>query len=175
MIAEAKRERTRTVTWDDPKPARLQAKRMAGMDFFNAMRRGELPEPPFGRLLGMDLFDCGDGRFSMSVAPEECHYNPMGCVHGGILTTLLDSVMTAAVQTALPAGKVCLTLQINVNFLKPVFVRTGEILAEGKLVSLGRQVATAEGRIVGVDGSVYATGTTTCAVLDGSTNPASPQ
>jgi uncharacterized protein (TIGR00369 family) len=144
---------------------------MAGTDFFNAMRRGELPEPPFGRLLGMDLFDCGDGRFAMSVQPQECHYNPMGCVHGGILSTLLDSVMTAAVQTALPAGKGCMTLQINVNFLKPVFVRTGEVMAEGTLVSMGRQVATAEGRIIGVDGSVFATGTTTCAVMDGSSKP----
>jgi uncharacterized protein (TIGR00369 family) len=159
--------RTRTVTWDDPKPARLQARRMAGTEFFDAMRRGQLPEPPFGRLLGMDLFDCGEGRFTMTLQPQECHYNPMGCVHGGILATLLDSVMAAAVHTALPAGKGYLTLQINVNFIKPVFERTGEILAEGKLISCGRQVATAEGRIIARDGNVYATATTTCLIMEG--------
>lgn len=98
----------------------------------------------------------------------------MGCVHGGILTTLLGSVMTAAVQTALPLGKGCMTLQISVNFLKPVFVRTGEVMAEGTLVSIGRQVATAEGRIIGVDGSVYATGTTTCLVMEGTASRTAP-
>lgn len=140
---------------------------MSGSELFDKMRRGEIPEPPFARLLGIELFDAGEGRFTMTLLPQECHYNPMGCVHGGILTTLLDSVMSAAVHTSLEAGQRYLTLGINVNFLKPVFERTGEVMAEGKLVSLRRLVAIAEGRIVDARGEVCATGTATCMVLDG--------
>ncbi len=139
---------------------------MSGTDFFKAMRRGEIPEPPFGKLLGMDLFDVGEGRFTMTLQPQECHYNPMGCVHGGILATLLDSVMSAAVHTTLTAGKGYMTLEIKVNFLKPVFEHTGEIVAEGKVISSGIQVATAEGKVTDVNGTIYATGSTTCLVFD---------
>ena len=166
MTEERPSERSRTVTWDDPRLAARSARKMSGAEFFDKMRRGEIPEPPFGKLLGMDLFDAGEGRFTMTLQPQECHYNPMGCVHGGILATLLDSVMSASIHTSLPTGRGYMTLEIKVNFLKPVFVHTGEVLAEGKMVSSGRQVATAEGRVVDAQGTVYATGSTTCLIFD---------
>jgi len=164
-------ERSKTVTWEDPKATRRHARKLSGVEFFDKMRRGEIPEPPFGRLLGIDLFDAGEGRFVMTLQPQEVHYNPMGCVHGGILATLLDSVMSAAVHTSLPAGRGYLTLEIKVNFLKPVFAITGEIIAEGNIVSCGRQVATAEGKITDVRGTVLATGSATCLVFDTATGP----
>jgi uncharacterized protein (TIGR00369 family) len=158
-------ERVKTVKWDDPRAAAREARRMSGADFFDAMRRGKLPEPPFGKLLGIDLFDAGDGTFKMSLQPQEVHYNPMGCVHGGILATLLDSVMSAAVHTALPAGRGYLTTEINVRFLRPVFQSTGEIMAEGRLVSCDGDRATAEGTIIDSRHVVHATATATCAVF----------
>jgi uncharacterized protein (TIGR00369 family) len=135
MADEQPPDRIKTVTWEDPRTAAREARRMSGTEFYDAMRRGRLPEPPFGRLLGIDLFDAGDGLFKLSLQPQEVHYNPMGCVHGGILATLLDSVMSAAVHTALPAGRGYLTTEITVRFLRPVFQSTGEIMAEGRLVS----------------------------------------
>lgn len=114
----------------------------------------------------MEVFDAGEGRFVMTLEPQECHYNPMGCVHGGILATLLDSVMSAAVHTALPSGKGYITLEIKVNFLKPVYEHTGLIMAEGNVVSCGRQVATAEGKIINEKGEVHATGTATCLIFE---------
>jgi uncharacterized protein (TIGR00369 family) len=163
-------QRTRTITWDDPKATRRQARKMSGSDLFDAMRRGRLPEAPFGRLLGIDLFDAGEGRFVLSLQPHEVHYNPMGCVHGGILATLLDSVMSAAVHTMLPAGTTYLTSELTVAFHWPVFDKTGEIMAEGHVVSLDSQHATAEGRIIASDQRVYATGRATCKIFG--TSPA---
>jgi len=163
-------QRTRTITWDDPKAATRGSRKMSGSDFFDAMRRGRIPEAPFGRLLGIDMFDAGEGRFVMTLQPQEIHYNPMGCVHGGILATLLDSVMSAAVHTALPAGKSYLTRELTITFHRPVFDKTGEIMAEGQVVSVGAQDATAEGRIIASDQRVYATGRATCAIFD--TSPA---
>src|SRR5512140_2635059 len=166
-------ERSRTVKWDDPRQAARQARRLSGAEFFEKMRRGEIPEPPFGKLLGIDLFDAGDGKFLMTLQPQECHYNPMGCVHGGILATLLDSVMSAAIHTALPAGKGYLTLEIKVNFLRPVFAATGEIFAEGSIVSCGNQIATAEGKITDAAGKLHATGTATCLIYETGGGPPS--
>ena len=166
MDEETKSERSRTFTWDDPEEALLAGRKVSGSELFEKMRLGEVPQPPYARMLGMELFDAGDGHFSMTLLPQEFHYNPMGCVHGGILSTLLDSVMSAAVYTALPAGTGYLTVSINITFLKPVYEHTGEVMAEGKLVSMKRQIATAEGRIVDMKGDVCATGTAICMVFD---------
>jgi len=163
---EANPERTRTVTWGDPSEALRVGRKVSGSELFNKMRRGEVPQPPYASLLDMELFDAGDGWFAMTMLPQECHYNPMGCVHGGILSTLLDSVMSAAVHTALPAGSGYLTVSISVTFLKPVFEHTGEIMAEGKLVSLRRNIATSEGKILDAKGELCATGTAICTVFE---------
>lgn len=166
MAGEPPPERRKIITWDDPRAAAREVRRMSGADFFDAMRRGRIPEPPFGKLLGIDLFDAGEGHFMMSLQPDEVHYNPMGCVHGGILATLLDSVMSAAVHTALPAGRSYLTTALEVKFLRPVFQATGEIMAEGHLVSCEGNVATAEGQIFDSRENLYARATATCRVFD---------
>jgi uncharacterized protein (TIGR00369 family) len=147
---------------------------MGGAELLEKMRLGEIAEPPFARLLGFEMFDSAEGRIVMTLAPQEYHYNPMGCVHGGILSTLLDSVMSAAVQTMLQPGQGYLTMSININFIKPVFEHTGEVMAEGRVVSFRRQVATAEGKIVDVKGEVCATGTAICLIseLPGPKKPA---
>jgi uncharacterized protein (TIGR00369 family) len=160
-----------TIEWEDQKGVSREARRMSGMEFFEAMRRGKLPKPPFTQLLGIDLFDAGDGTFRMSMSPQECHYNPMGCVHGGILATLLDSVMSGAVHTCLPAGRAYLTIEFKVNFLRPVFEQSGEIMAEGQVASRGHQIATADGRIVDSLGELCATGSATCLVFDSKIPP----
>ena len=171
MSEHEPKDRRRTVTWTDPRSVARQARGLSGSEFFDKMRRGEIPEPPFSRLLGLDVFDAEPGRFVMTFQPQEFHYNPMGCVHGGILSTVLDSVMSASVHTSLPAGQGYLTLEIKVNFLRPIFVATGEVMAEGRLVSLGKRVATAEGKITDRLGKVCASGTATCLVFAASGPP----
>jgi uncharacterized protein (TIGR00369 family) len=144
---------------------------MSGVEFYDQMRKGAIPEPPFGKLLGMDMAEWSEGRFTMTFEPHEVHYNPMGCVHGGILSTLLDSVMSAAVHTALPVGRGYLTIEIKVNFLLPILAASGELTAEGKVVFLGGQIGTAEGKIVDAKGRLCATGTATCMVFDTTVGP----
>jgi uncharacterized protein (TIGR00369 family) len=159
-------ERSRTFKWDDPLLLMRQGRKLSGAELFEKIRKGEIPQPPFSQLIGFEVFDAGEGRFAMTLLPQEFHYNPMGCVHGGILSTLLDTVMSAAVHTALPVGRGYLTLGINISFLKPIYEHTGEVMAEGKLVSLRRQVATAEGRIVDLKGEICATGTASCLIFE---------
>ena len=164
MPDESSKERSRTFTWSDPSEAVRQGRKLSGTELFEKMRRGEIAVPPFSQLLGIEVFDTGEGSAKMTLSPQEYHYNPMGCVHGGILATLLDTVMGSAIHTALPAGQGYLTLSINVTFLKPVHEHTGEIMAEGVVVSVSRGVATAEGRIINVRGEICATGTAICMI-----------
>ena len=163
--SDSEQMRSRTVTWDDPRAAIRRVRELSGVEFLEELRRGRLPEPPFGKLLGIDMFYAGEGRVIMTLQPHEVHYNPMGCVHGGILATLLDSVMSAAVHTALPAGAGYLTREITITFHRPVYEETGEILADGRIVSVGERRAVSEGRIIASDDKVYATGTATCVVF----------
>jgi uncharacterized protein (TIGR00369 family) len=164
MPEEPMPERSRTIKWSDPSDSVRQGRKLSGTELFEKMRKGEIAAPPLAELLGIEVFDTGNGRVQMTLAPQEFHYNPMGCVHGGILSTLLDTVMGAAIHTALTAGQGYLTLSLNVTFLRPVFEHTGEIMAEGVVVSVTRGVATAEGRITNVRGELCATGTAICLI-----------
>jgi uncharacterized protein (TIGR00369 family) len=102
--------------------------------------------------------------FAAVPGPE--HYNPIGSVHGGLAATLLDSAMGCAVHSTLPAGVGYTTLELKVNFTRPITSETGRILCEGTVVHRGGRVATAEGRVFAeADGKLLAHGTTTCLIL----------
>ena len=98
-------------------------------------------------------------------AEGEEHYNPLGSVHGGYISTLLDSCMGCAVHTELGPGQGYTSLELKVNFVRRVSTETGSVRAEGKVIHVGGQVATAEGRLVDADGQLLAHGTTTCLVF----------
>jgi uncharacterized protein (TIGR00369 family) len=102
----------------------------------------------------------------MRMIPAEYHYNPLGSVHGGILATLLDSVMGCAVHSTLPKGRGYTSLEIKVNYVRAVTGESGELSAEGRMVHGGRRSAVAEGRVVDAKGRLCATASTTCLVFD---------
>ncbi|MGP5297183.1 PaaI family thioesterase [Psychrobacter sp. van23A] len=138
----------------------------SGMDIFNAMFAGELPHPPIGLTLDYTPIHMEKGIAVFQGRPKRHHYNPLGTVHGGWFCTLLDSAVGCAVHTLLPAGKTYTTLEIKVNMVRALTVATPLVRAEGKVIHAGRRTATAEGKIVGPDGKLYAHATTTCIILD---------
>ena len=158
-------ERTRTVAWDDPSPGLLSARTLSGLEFVERLRAGKLPPPPILKLLGFELesVDAGHAVFAMEAA--EYHYNPIGSVHGGVISTLLDSAMGCAVHSTLAAGYAYTTLELKVNFVRAVTTRSGRLRCEGTVIHAGGRVATAGGRLVGGDGMLYAHATTTCMIF----------
>jgi uncharacterized protein (TIGR00369 family) len=157
-------ERTRVVTWDDPIASLKDARDLEGIDVLRAIQGGELPPPPVARLLGLEVEQISEGLVTFAFDPAEYHYNPLGTVHGGILTTVLDSAMGCAVHSKLRAGLTYTTLELKVNFLRPVRVTTGRVRGEGKVVHLGGRVATAEAHLVDETGALYAHATSTCLI-----------
>lgn len=137
-----------------------------GMALFEAMFAGEVPRPPIGDTLDFVLVEVSPGRAVFQGRPLERHYNPMGSVHGGWFCTLLDSAVGCAVHASMPAGKAYTTLEIKVNIVRALTKKVPLVRAEGVAVHVGNQTATAEGRITGADGKLYAHATTTCLVFD---------
>jgi uncharacterized protein (TIGR00369 family) len=164
-LAEADDERRRTVRWDDPAPSAEAAGRLAGLPFLEAIRDGRLPAPPVSRLMGFTLAEVDAGRAVFECEPSESHYNPIGTVHGGVISTLLDSALSCAVHTTLVAGSGYTTVELKVNFVRPVVAGTGRLRSEGRVIHVGNRLATAEARLTDADGKLYAHAVGTCLVF----------
>ena len=160
--------RTLTVEWRDPAALAAAGRAMPGIEFLRAMRDGRLPRPPIAQLLGFNLVEVEPGLAVFECLPGEQHYNPIGVVHGGLAMTLLDSAMGCCVQTHMPAGGTYTTLEAKTNLVRAITDKTGRLRAIGKVVHLGKRIATAEGRLEDDAGKLYAHATTTCMVLTNS-------
>lgn len=140
---------------------------LSPMEFFEGIGNGELPSPPIGTLLDFIPIEWSSGLFIFQGTPDSRHYNPLGSVHGGYAATLLDSCMGCAIHTQLKKGQGYTTLDLRISYVRALTGSSGPVRAEGKIVHLGRSTALAEGRIYDVDGRLYATGSTTCMILEG--------
>ena len=163
-MAAAVQTRELKVTWDDPTTRRTETRDLSGREWLEGIRDGTLAPPPAARLLDIRLDEVDDGGVVFSMEPRETHYNPAGTVHGGILTVLADTAMTTAVMSKLPAGSWAPTIELKMNFIRPVTESTGRISATGSVIHVGRKVAVAESRILDADGVLYAHSTSTCAI-----------
>jgi len=135
---------------------------LSGLEVFRRMMAGDVPRAPMMSLLNLRLLEADAGRVVFSAVPATAHYNGMGIVHGGLAAALLDSALGCAVNTMAPQGQLFTTLEMKINFTRPLTREVGRIRCEGKVVHMGSRVATAEGRVVDEHGKLYAHGTATC-------------
>ena len=167
LAAWLAREEALSTVRREPGLARLEdVAGRTGLEIFEAMLRGDLPPPPIAKTLAFTLAEAGFGRAVFQGQPLFDHYNPLGSVHGGWIATLLDSAVGCAVHTTLPLGKGYTTLELKVNFVKAVTDRVPRVRAIGQVIHAGARTATAEGRLVGADGTLFAHATTTCLIFD---------
>ena len=137
-----------------------------GIEFFQAMMRGELPAPPISQTLDFLQVEAEVGRVVFQGRPGLAHYNPMGTVHGGWFATLLDSALGCVVQSTLPAGKAYTTAELKVNIVRPLTDKVPLVRAEAHIIHGGGRMATADARLTGPDGKLYAHGSTTCFIYE---------
>jgi uncharacterized protein (TIGR00369 family) len=137
----------------------------SGVEFFDAIGSGQLPTPPISHTLDIWPVEWERGRMVFQGRPALAHYNPIGCVHGGWIAAMLDSAVGCAIHSTLPAGKGYTTLELKVNYVRAVTAETGPLRAEGKVIHVGAQIATAEGRLYDAAGKLYAHATTTCLIF----------
>jgi uncharacterized protein (TIGR00369 family) len=140
-------------------------KEMSGLEFVQGLVDATLPLNTIAETLGYDVTEAVNGRVVVTAVPNGSHLNPSGTVHGGLAATLLDSCMGLAIRSTLEKGISQTTLEFKISLLRPITLQTGPIRAEGVVLSCGRRVGTAEGRLTDDKGRLLAHGTTTCLIF----------
>jgi uncharacterized protein (TIGR00369 family) len=129
------------------------------------MITGEAPAPPIGRLIGFQLIFVVPGHARFSLDADERHHNPMGTLHGGVLCDIADVAMGLAYGSTLDEGETFTTLELKINFLRPV--KTARLVADGLVIQRGKTVGMAECSVTDERGRLIAKATSTCLTLRG--------
>ena len=137
-----------------------------GYDVLLAMQSGELPQADVTRYLGLELQTVERGHVVYAMTPRADLYNLIGSVHGGIVTTLLDTALGTSVQSLLPPGKVATTMDLHTRFHRPVTTAVARVFADARAVHVGKRTATSEARLIDADGKIYATATSTLMIIE---------
>ena len=137
-----------------------------GLEQMQMMLDGLAPFAPIAKTLDFSLIRVSPGVALFQGKPGPAHFNPMGGVHGGWFATLLDSALGCAIHTMMPAGRGYTTAELSVNFVRGLSPKVGRVRAEGQVIHCGKQLATAEARLFGPDGTLFAHATTTCLVFE---------
>ncbi len=150
-------------TSEDRNDNRARLRRsMSGLEYMQALVKGEIPQSGMSQLLGFRLTEVSEGRAVVVITPGEQHYNGLGIVHGGLAATLLDSALGVAINTMVPTGQAFATLEMKINYVRPIRGSVGELRCVGNVIHVGGRVATADGRVEDAEGTLYAHGTATC-------------
>jgi uncharacterized protein (TIGR00369 family) len=146
--------------------SREQIAGKTGLETMQSMLRGEIPFPPIGETLSFYIVHVEDGQAIFQASPKPEHLNPLGTIHGGFHATVLDSALGCAVHSKLPAGRGYTTTQLSVSIVRALTPKIERVRAIGTVLHFGRQVATAEAKLVGPDGNLYAHATCSCLLFD---------
>ena len=128
-----------------------QQRAMSGLEFVQELVNGTLPLNTMAETLSYDIVEVTKGRVIVAAEPHAGHRNPFGTVHGGLAATLLDSCMGLAVLSMLDKGVAQTTLEFKISLVRSITPQTGLVKAEGKVITCGRRVGTAEGRLTDKD------------------------
>ncbi|MGP4014885.1 PaaI family thioesterase [Saccharopolyspora sp. 5N708] len=163
--------RRRLVEWSDPAASAQDAMRLSGLAFLQAIVDGELPGPPIAELLRCRMIAVTEGSATFTCDLDESMYNPIGTIHGGVVCTLLDSVLGCAVHSTLPAGHGYTSIDTNVQFQRGVRATSGPLTAVGRVTKAGRRVSFAEGEVADARGAVVARGYGTLLIMAPENSP----
>lgn len=157
--------KTHELHWHDLTGNLKAARDLSGIEYLRAMQAGRLNAPPIGSTFDLHFETIEPGRLSVRGRPHEFHYNPLGIVHGGFASTILDTALGCATMTLLPRGSIFTTVDLHVNFTRPMTVQTGEVVATAEVLNAGRKIVTSFARLEDASGKLYAHANSTCMVL----------
>ena len=136
-----------------------------GLSFLRGIIAGTNPAPPFADAMDFELAEADEGRVVFVGQPSARFFNPLGTIHGGWTATILDSAMACATHATLKPGEGYTTLEMKLNYVRPVMPGNGPVRCEGRLIHRGGSVATSEGKLVDAAGKLLAHGTETCMIF----------
>jgi uncharacterized protein (TIGR00369 family) len=137
-----------------------------GLRFLQGLIEGRHPAPPFSKATGIYLAEAQENRVVFKGNPTDAFMNPIGTIHGGWTSAILDSAMACAVHTTLDIGQGYTSVEMKLNFVRPIVPELGEVVCEGVVVHRGGTLATSEGRLFDGKGRLLAHGTETCMIFE---------
>ena len=158
--------RSRTTTWHDPRDVMAGLAIVDGLEALRRMVAGDVPYPPIADTIAMRIVEVERGRVVWEAEPGEHLYTPIGTVHAGFVTSLLDSAMGTAFVSTVEAGTRWTTLELKANFTRAITAETGPVRCTGTIVHPGRTVVTTEAKAEDTGGRLLAHATSTILVLD---------
>ncbi len=142
----------------------MKLSEMSGLALLQAMMNGDIPKASIANTIPMDLVVVEEGYVKFQAKAGVEHLNPLGMVHGGFASTVLDSATACAVHTTLGAGVRYATVDLNIKMLKPV-PKNIELTAEGRVINVAQRLGVSEGDLKSRSGIVYAHATATCMIM----------
>ena len=158
--------RTRTFGWTDPAVFTELIGSRGGLDLLQAMAEGDLPTPPIMDLIDLAGMSAEEGSVTFELDPQEFHFNPLGTMHGGVISTLLDAAAACSIHSLLPVGIGYTSLDLNVKFLRPVTLSSGRLTCTGSVLQRGRRTALAEARLTDASERLIAHATSSCLLFE---------
>ncbi len=155
----------RTYRWADPAEVAAMAKGRSGLELLRLMVEGKVPQPPVGSLIGVTDFVVEKGKVACGFDPAEFHYNALGTVHGGVIATVIDIVMGSAVHSTLKVGQGFTTLTLELKYHRAVTAKSGRLTATAEVVTRGRDIVTAEAKLLDKNDRLFAAATSTLMIL----------
>ena len=156
----------RTYRWADPAEIAAAAEGRTGLELLKLMSEGKVPPPPVGSLIGVTSeFIAEKGKVSCAFDPAEFHYNALGTVHGGVIATVIDIVMGSAVHSTLKVGQGFTTLTLELKYHRAVTTKSGRLTATAEVVTRGRDIVTAEAKLVDKNNRLFAAATSTLLIM----------
>ncbi|HET6264104.1 MAG TPA: PaaI family thioesterase [Usitatibacter sp.] len=137
----------------------------SGLEYLQRIIRGEIPGVPIGVTLGFRMVEVEKGRVALLGNPDQRSYNLIGSVHGGWAAAILDSALALSTLSSLEADQGFTTVDIRINYLRPITMETGEVRAEGRVLQGGRRLAYSEAKLTDRAGKLLAHGTGSCLIL----------
>jgi uncharacterized protein (TIGR00369 family) len=130
------------------------------------MRDKNANYPPIGELVGFKILDVERGKIRITGRPTSQHYNPLGVVHGGFASILMDLALGHVSITVLASMKEGVsTTDLSLKFVRPIVQETGELVCNATVVHSGRKIVIAEAYLRDASGKLYATAQSTCLVI----------
>ena len=142
------------------------AKSLTGLEYLEQMMNGAIAPAPAVSTNAIEAVKCAYGYAEFALTAEDFHFNAVGSVHGGVITTLLDTAMGCTLMTTLGADTTFTTLELKVNFLKAVTKKSGRLYAKGHIIHAGRTTAYIEAHLVDENERIFAHALSTCLILE---------
>ena len=158
-------EHTRTYTWFDADELMAKSAGLSGLEALKLIAARQIPAPPVGRLVGVAGLEVEKGKVAVGFEPQEFHYKSLGAVHGGVIATVLDIVLGSAVHSTLKAGQGFTTLTMELKYHRAVSVKTGKLKAIAEVITRGRDIVTAQAKLIDPRERLFATATSTLMIF----------